>query len=180
MKKLILLLFIPLVFSCSEDEENTNSNQLFRSIQQNTFWEINGDLMISFSVDKIFYHYEFYPEDNESDCVFSEEGSFSNIYYDGCYYDLTYVIIEEDGDTLIAREISTELSSSDSWCNNEGSVQETTVTFQILNENVMQVTVDYVWNGGASSEQETFTYTKTTNSFSTNICNNNASQNWLW
>ena len=70
MKKLILLLFIPLVFTCSSDDEDNNSNETFEKYD-GVVWEINEDttVYIRFNNDTLNWltSYEF-NEVDEYEC----------------------------------------------------------------------------------------------------------------
>ena len=71
MKKLILLLFIPLVFACSSDDEDNNSNETFLEKYDGVVWEINEDttVYLRFNNDTLNWltSYEF-NEVNEYEC----------------------------------------------------------------------------------------------------------------
>ena len=59
MKKLILLLFIPLVFTCSSDDEDNNSNETFLEKYDGVVWEsiITEVMRLSFHNSQSFQTY---------------------------------------------------------------------------------------------------------------------------
>ena len=172
MKKL-LYLFLVLAMGCSSDDLD-NSSQKFRNIYNNTFWIGNGDV-VKFSPDKLIHLY-----DDDNKCYYWEEGSFNNVDYDGCdYNNVTYVIIEEDRDTFVFREITSEGvinagNNPGSFCSGE----ETTITFQVISENTIEVKFSYTWDNG--SNEQTFTLVKTNNSFSADGCINGTLNGFLF
>jgi hypothetical protein len=146
MKKLLLLSAL-LIFACSSDDSSNNdnnTNQLFRGINNNTFWsnfedEFNYGNIISFSTDKLFY--EFYQEGTFLDCAFWKEGDWTNVDYDNCIYD-TYSIelVSETETTLIVRDMVTAPEP----CGNS----QLTVIFEKINETTLTVTYINSWSGG--------------------------------
>jgi hypothetical protein len=171
MKNLLLLIFAITLFGCSSDDDSGNK---FRNIYNNTFWIANGTVA-KFSPDKLLHLY-----DANDECHYWEEGSFNNVDYDGCVYNnVTYVIIEEDIDTFVFREIGSDGVSNIG--NNSGSFcggQETTITFQVVSENAMEVKFSYTWDSG--SIEETSTFVKTNNSFPVDGCINGTLNGYLF
>jgi hypothetical protein len=162
MKKLLYLLFAICLIGCSDDDD---SSQKFRNIYKDTFWQAGSGGLMTFSPDKLFYNYD--AEDGE--CYYWEEGDYNNVDYDGCDYEkVTLVIIEEDSDTFVFRQITSD--GLVNYGNNVGSIcsgDEISITFQVLNENAISFT--YSDNEGYT---ESFTLVKANNSFSANDCLN--------
>ena len=169
MKKL-LLFSVLLVFACSKDDND--SSQQFRKIYSNTFWQ-SGEGLISFSPDKLFYSYVPNKSGNGTgnDGTFYEEGSFNNVRLNDCTFgNITYIVIDEDNDTLSLRSVHSN-GTGNSPCTNE----EINVVFQILNENVMEFTLS-----DANGYSETLTLVRANNSFSTNDCVNATLNGQAW
>ena len=168
MKNLLYLFFAITLLGCSSDDD---SSQKFRNIYEDTFWQL-GDGLLSFSPDKLFYDYveNRGDDDSTSDGTFYKEGSFDNVPLNDCIYgNITYIVIEEDNDTLSLRSVQSNGSGS-SPC----TYGEFNVVFQIINENAMEYTL--------SEDQYTETYTavRSSRSFSTNDCVNGTLNGQAW
>ena len=169
MKKLIYLFLALLIVACSDD--NSDDSNLFRNIYSNTFWRTDCGL-VTFSPDKLFYDYC-----SGEGCYYWEEGSYNDVDYDACTYNnVTYVIIEEDNDTFIIRQITSSgiNNFNDSPCDGF----ETTINFQIINENVLELTYSYI--SEFNDDTISFTLTKVNDSFSTNNCINGTLNGFLF
>lgn len=56
MKKIILCLTLGfLIISCSDDNSNSDSTQLFRNIFNNTSWSDSDGVVYTFKTGKLFY-----------------------------------------------------------------------------------------------------------------------------
>jgi hypothetical protein len=168
MKNLLYLFFAITLLGCSSDDD---SSQKFRNIYEDTFWQL-GDGLLSFSPDKLFYDYveNRGDDDSTSDGTFYKEGSFDNVPLNDCIYgNITYIVIEEDNDTLSLRSVQSN-GSGFSPC----TYGEFNVVFQIINENAMEFTT--------SMDQYTETYTavRSSSSFSTNDCVNGTLNGQAW
>jgi hypothetical protein len=168
MKNLLYLFFAITLLGCSSDDD---SSQKFRTIYEDTFWQL-GDGLLTFSPDKLFYEYveNRGDDDSTSDGTFYKEGSFDNVPLNDCIYgNITYIVIEEDNDTLSLRSVQSNGSGS-SPC----TYGEFNVVFQIINENAMEYTL--------SEDQYTETYTavRSSRSFSTNDCVNGTLNGQAW
>jgi hypothetical protein len=168
MKNLLYLFFAITLLGCSSDDD---SSQKFRTIYEDTFWQL-GDGLLTFSPDKLFYEYveNRGDDDSTSDGTFYKEGSFDNVPLNDCIFgNITYIVIEEDNDTLSLRSIQSNGSGS-SPC----TYGEFNVVFQIINENAMEYTL--------SEDQYTETYTavRSSRSFSTNDCVNGTLNGQAW
>ena len=175
--KLFNLLFITisciiLLPSCTSDDD-VDVNGKFRSKYSGTYWETNYDgidLVIKFSEDKLFS----FTEGGGSECYYYEEGSIDSVNFDGCiYHKITDVILEEDSEKLIFREIYT--SGTPTVPNYICDGGEGTVTFQTLGENAISMIKDY----GEDFGSETFTLIKSSSTFSSNSCSNALSSGYL-
>jgi hypothetical protein len=168
MKNLLYLFFAITLLGCSSDDD---SSQKFRTIYEDTFWQL-GDGLLTFSPDKLFYEYveNRGDDDSTSDGTFYKEGSFDNVPLNDCIFgNITYIVIEEDNDTLSLRSVQSNGSGS-SPC----TYGEFNVVFQIINENAMEYTL--------SEDQYTETYTavRSSRSFSTNDCVNGTLNGQAW
>ena len=168
MKNLLYLFFAITLLGCSSDDD---SSQKFRNIYKDTFWQL-GDGLLTFSPDKLFYEYveNRGDDDSTSDGTFYKEGSFDNVPLNDCIFgNITYIVIEEDNDTLSLRSVQSNGSGS-SPC----TYGEFNVVFQIINENAMEYTL--------SEDQYTETYTavRSSRSFSTNDCVNGTLNGQAW
>jgi hypothetical protein len=158
MKKLLLLSAL-LIFACSSDEGNDNTN-LFRNIYSNTFWTSEGGL-ITFSPDKLWYGY--FPQDLDG-CGFLEEGSFENILVNDCFFEnVTYSVINEDSNMLSIIGVYSG-GSADNNSNPCVDHQEN-IIFQIINDDVLEVSQN------DEGFIETNTFLRSNNTFSTSDCN---------
>ena len=168
MKKLLYFFFAITLLGCSSDD---GSSQKFRNIYSDTFWE-TGSSVIKFSSDKLLYNY-----DEDGECYYWQEGSYNNVDYDGCDYDkVTLVVIEEDSDTFVFRQITSEGLTN--YGSNVGSIcsgGELSITFQVLNENAISLTFS-----DDEGYSETLTLVKANNSFSTNDCINSTLNGFLF
>jgi hypothetical protein len=170
--RLILSISLTLIIlaSCQQDNESDNNtvsgNNLFRTVLANTSWMDSGGGVWSFAPDKIF----LVSDPNSPNCNYFKEGSYENIDYDGCTYDLvTNVVTNEDQNSLTA----TQMTSSGSWTNGGGtcSGDEVTIHFEKLNSNSIRVTI----NG------DTYTLVKINQSYDGSACTNGTSNSgWLW
>ena len=169
MKNLLYLFFAITLLGCSSDDD---SSQKFRNIYEDTFWQLNEGLL-SFSPDKLFYEYvENRGGDGgiSSDGTFYKEGSFDNVPLNDCIYgNITYIVIEEDNDTLSLRSIQSN-GSGNSPC----TYGEFNVVFQIINENAMEFTISI------DQYTETYTAVRSSMSFSTNDCVNGTLNGQAW
>ena len=103
-----------------------------------------------------------------------EEGSIDSVNFDGCiYHKITDVILEEDSEKLVFREIYT--SGTPTVPNYICDGGEVTVTFQTLGENAISMIMDY----GEDFDSETFTLIKSSSTFSSNSCSNALSSGYL-
>lgn len=159
MKNLFIILLLSFtMLSCSETER-PNSNK-FRNKLNNTFWNIENDI-VSFSPENLLYIYDSF----DNNCYFYKEGTYSDVDYDGCTYNsVTFVILEENENTLIFRQITSTGTETNSGGTCQGS--EITTRLQIINENVLEATS----TSGIGTEVTTLT--KSDNSFLLNSCIN--------
>ena len=172
MKNLLYLFLAITLLGCTSDDD---SSQKFRNIYEDTFWQLNEGLL-SFSPDKLFYDYVENRGDDDStnDGTFYKEGSFDNVPLNDCIFgNITYIVIEEDNDTLSLRSIQSN-GSADPGANSPCTDGEFNVVFQIINENAMEFTI--------SMDQYTETYTavRSSMSFSTNDCVNGTLNAQAW
>jgi hypothetical protein len=136
VRQLLYLSLFFLLFSGCTESENPDSN-LFRSIYQDTFWEIDGEL-ISFSPGKLLLT-------DQSGCSSWEEGTFEKVDYDGCVYNtITYILVSETESSLTIKEIVSS-GKTPKGGNCIGGV--TTFNFQIINSNLLKWTVTSDDNG---------------------------------
>ena len=170
MKKLLLLSAL-LIFACSSDDSSSNSDQLFRSIYSGTFWENpDGDLG-TFSTDHIIVGQQLDYDTGNYYCYYTDVGTYNNVPYDGCIYDsVTYVIIDETSVSFTARQITSSGAVDDGTDCSDEQQEDATLHFQILNDNVMEVTITYEW--GSNVETDNITLVKSTDSFSLQNCIN--------
>ena len=172
MKNLFFLTFI-ILFSCS-DSNDDNTNQLFREVNNNTFWlnvqdEFNYGNIISFSPDKLFY--EFYQDGDFVECLYWEESNWTNVDYDGCVYEtVSYQVVNESKTTLTVQDTTTGTNG----CSNT----TVTIIFEIINENTLTVKHINTWSGG----QDEFTVTgqRMNSGFSYGNCIDEGVNNYLW
>jgi len=168
MKKLLYIFLTLLIVACSGDDGNETSSQQFRSIYNNTFWCV--DNCISFAPNKLFYEERYNSETGELFCGFYEEGTFNNVDLNDCIFGtIYYFVVEEDSDTLTMRSIQSDgvpEEGAPSTC--DGGVS--TLSFQIIDENLMEITITFTQAG--IEESETLYALRSDNSFSTNDCVN--------
>lgn len=160
MKHLLLFPFlILLLMGCSESEKP--NPQLFRDIYNNTFWEIDGEL-ISFSPGKLFLS-------DQNGCSSWVLGSYNKINYDGCVYNLvTYLVVSETESSFTIREI---VSSGKTPNGGNCSGSETTFTFTVINDKSLE------WKNNFG---DTKTLVKVNKSFITKDCIDHPSKTGLW
>ena len=172
MKNLFFLIFI-ILFSCS-DSNDSDTNQLFREVNNNTYWfnfqdEFNYGNIISFSPNKLFY--EFYQEGDIIECYYWEESNWTNVDYDGCFYEtVSYQVVDESETTLTVRNTTTGVNS----CSNS----EFTINFEIINENTLTVKYIYTWSGGQG--ESTITGQRMNSGVSYGNCIDGGVNNYLW
>ena len=172
MKNLLYLFLAITLLGCTSDDD---SSQKFRNIYEDTFWQLNEGLL-SFSPDKLFYDYveNRGDDDSTSDGTFYEEGSFDNVNLNDCIFgNITYMVIDEDNETLALRSVQSN-GSADPGANNPCSYAEVNVVFQIINDNTMEYTISVDQN------TETYTAVRSSNSFSTNDCVNGTLNGQAW
>jgi hypothetical protein len=173
MKKLLYLFFAITLLGCSSDDD---SSQKFRNIYKDTFWQAGSGGLITFSPDKLFYDYveNRGDDDSTSDGTFYEEGSFDNVRLNDCTFgNITYIVIEEDDDTLSLRSVQSNgspVAGAPSPCTSG----EFNVVFQIINENAMEYTIS------VGQYTETSTAVRSSRSFSTNDCVNGTLNGQAW
>lgn len=141
MKKILYLPLLLVLMNCSESEEPESSN-LFRDIYKNTFWEIDTQLF-TFATDKLV------SIGTEASCDSWEVGSFSNVDYDGCIYNsVSYVVVSEDKSTFTFKQtVSSGKTSGVGVCKGE----DTTISFEVINENEMKVKINIASNPNSDS-----------------------------
>ena len=146
--------------SCSSNDDiGSPPVEKFRSRFNGTNWELDG-MVIRFTLDKLFYVND--DIEASASCYYHEEGSTNNFEYDGCVYDkVTDVVIEEDREKLIIREIWTSGTPSDQSSN--CSAGEMTVTFKALGDNAISLIYD-------NDPSETYTLIKSNKIFLSNNC----------
>ena len=169
MKKLLLISAL-FIFACSSDDSSSDSGQLFRSIYSGTFWENPDADLVTFSPTHIFVSQQLDDFTGNYYCYYSDVGTYNNVPYDGCIYDsVTYVIIDETSVSFTARQITSSEATDNGvdYCSSDQQ-QDTTLHFQILNDNVMEVTVTYEWENNV--ETDNITFVKSTDSFSLQNC----------
>ena len=172
MKKLLLLSAL-LIFACSSDSDSNDNSNLFRGINNNTFWsnfqdEFSYGNILSFTTDKLFY--EFYQDGNNLSGGYCQEGNWTNVDYDGCIYE-TYSIqlVSETETTLTVRDMTTGAEP----CGNS----QLTVIFEKINENTLTVT--YINDGSDGQEVRTVLANKIDSGFSYGNCVNGSGE-LLW
>jgi len=172
MKNLLYLFFTITLLGCSSDDD---SSQKFRNIYEDTFWQL-GDGLLTFSPDKLFYDYveNRGDDDSTSDGTFYKEGSFDNVPLNDCIFgNITYIVIEEDNDTLSLRSVQSNgapTPGAPSPC----TYGEFNVVFQIINENAMEFTTSI------DQYTETYSAVRSSRSFSTNDCVNGTLNGQAW
>ena len=165
MKKLLYLFFAITLLGCSSDDD---SSQKFRNIYKDTFWQAGSEGLMTFSPDKLFYEYveNRGDDDSTSDGIFYEEGSFDNVPLNDCIFgNITYIVIEEDNDTLSLRSVQSNgstVAGAPSPCTSG----EFNIVFQIINDNAME------WTISVGQYTETSTAVRSSRSFSINDCVN--------
>ncbi len=131
MKQLLFILTVVIALSScrkSENYSNSSANQLFRSKYHNTSWSNDSVGIITFQQGKMLY----YSDAGQS--YYYVEGTYNNIYSDGCVYPTVINSIDsEDNGTFVCR--ATWTSGAGSSC--QGGTA--TLTFQIVNENTIQM-----------------------------------------
>lgn len=135
MSLLAVVALLFLMISCDNNNNGSGgSGQLFREIYNNTSWQDSYGTIYTFSSGRIFNL--FYA----GDCYYYSSGSFSNVDYDGCVYDsVDNIVIAEDENTLSAKQ-QTSSSGTGPSCGSGGSAE---LTFEVLDENTMEVQVSY-------------------------------------
>lgn len=137
MKQFLIILSLSIsLISCrrSENYSNSSANQLFRSKFNNTSWS-NDSLGngITFHEGKLFYG----TDGTTGQSWFYTLGTYNNIDHDGCVYPTVInSIVSEDHDTFVCRQTTT--SGAGNSCTGGTYI----ITFQVLNENTIQITMD--------------------------------------
>jgi hypothetical protein len=130
-KKLFLLVCLSLII-CSCSNSDSDSTQLFRNTYNNTSWIDADGVIYTFKTDKMFY-----VKDTDIS-LFYEIGNYNNIEYDACVYNTVNNLIDsEDNDTFTIRQITS--SGVGSFC----PASSVRFTFQVLNENTIEVQTNY-------------------------------------
>lgn len=130
-KKLFLLVSLSLII-CSCSNSDSGSTQLFRNTYNNTSWIDADGVIYTFKTDKLFY-----VKDTDIS-LFYEVGNYNNIEYDACVYNTVNNLIDsEDNDTFTIRQITS--SGVGSFC----PASSVRFTFQVLNENTIEVQTNY-------------------------------------
>jgi hypothetical protein len=159
-KSLLFLSAFLIIISCSSNDSNSES--LFRSNYNNTSWADADGVIYTFKTGKIAYI------TTNTACYFSTIGSYSNVEYDGCVYNtVTNSIISEDNDTFTVKQ--TTSSGTGSFC----PATTVTYTFQVLDENTIDVQTNY------DGSQNSYSLTKT-NTASTQSCVDGTPIGFLW
>lgn len=130
MKQILFFCAVVLFWStsCNKTESGSGgqSSQLFRYIYNNSSWMESGGGILSIKVDKLFYG------SDDTSCAYVAEGTYNNIYSDGCTYTtVKNSVVEEDQDTFIIKQ---ELSPGTGVC---GPAEYTIFTFQIKDQNTL-------------------------------------------
>ena len=160
MKKLILLLlFIPLVFSCSEKSLEGDNSKKFREIYNETFWN-GSNFRVSFETGKLILINDI-PGLN-MECGYLLEGTYDSDW-DGCTYNpVTTVVITENSNSFIYREKIGDGKCNTPGCSYQcGASGEVEYTFQVLTENTIEFNMKVL----NSDESYKSTLIKTDNSF---------------
>lgn len=137
MKKIFLVLTLMFIInSCDNSDTNSqqpaNSQQLFRSIYNNTTWADADGVKYTFKTGKIAYL-----SDNNG-CYYDITGTYNNIEYDNCVYNtVTNTIVSEDNDTFSVRQKTS--TGGGSFC----PASNVVITFQILDINTIEVKTNY-------------------------------------
>jgi len=166
MRQIFLFpLLILLLMGCSESEKP--NSKLFRNIYNNTFWEIDGEELISFSLGKLFFY-------TDQDVCFSyEEGTFEKIDYDGCVYNkVTYLMVSETETSFTIKEI---VSSGKTPKGGNCSGGETTFTFTIINDKLLEWKIDY-----GNNDIDSGSLIRVNKSFNFKNCASGPSKAGLW
>ena len=125
---------------------------------------------VSFAPNKFNYEERYNSDTGELFCGFYEEGTFNNVDLNDCIFGtIYYFVVEEDSDTLTMRSIQSDGApeeGSSTPC--DGGVA--TLSFQIIDENLMEITITFTQAG--IEESETLYALRSDNSFSTNDCVN--------
>jgi len=163
MKKIMFLLtFLFLISSCSNDSSNSDSNQLFRNIFNNTSWTDSDGVVYTFKTGKLFYW------GDNTGSVYYTVGSYNNIEYDQCVYNTVNNLIDlEDNDTFTIRQITS--TGVGSFC----PATSVKFTFQVLNANTIEVQTNY------DGLIDSYLINKTSN-FSTQNAVDGTSIGYLW
>tara|TARA_B110000240_G_C13264939_1_gene353276 strand:- start:8 stop:517 length:510 start_codon:yes stop_codon:yes gene_type:complete len=169
MKKLLLILlcFAFIFNSCKKDDDEINSNA-FRAINNNTFWVSADGQKLTFSPNYIFKAFD------NSYCVINYEGTFNNIYYDGTTYNfVTYTILKDEGDTLVAQEFISD------GIRDNGDIEDggylATMTFILTSNSTLQVNLQY-----DNSNVEITNLVKVGNASTNAQCLESTSTGFLW
>jgi hypothetical protein len=161
----IIAFSLILLFSCSKDDDDANKK--FRQRYSGTYWEASvggGDCLMTFSEDKLVS----ISADNR--CCYYKEGSYYKVEFDGCIYDrVTDVLIEEDSDKLVFREITT---GGKPGCQGD----EETYTFQVLSENAISVSAI----SASGVVIDTYTLVRSNRTFSTKDCINSSADGYFF
>jgi hypothetical protein len=167
MKKVFLALTLMFIInSCDNSDANSqqaaNSQQLFRSIYNNTSWADADGVIYTFKTGKIAY------VSDTNGCYYDITGTYNNVEYDNCVYNtVTNTIVSEDNDTFSVRQITS--TGVGSFC----PASNTVFTFQILDVNTIEVKTNY------DGSENSFLLTKTTN-VSTQDCIEGTPNGYLW
>jgi hypothetical protein len=167
MKKIFLVITLMFILnSCDNNDTNSqqsaNSQQLFRSIYNNTTWSDADGVKYTFKTGKIAYI-----SDNTG-CYYDVTGTYNNIEYDNCVYNtVTNTIVSEDNDTFSVRQITS--TGVGSFC----PASNVVITFQILDVNTIEVKTNY------DGLQDSYLLNKTA-TISTQGCIEGTLNGYLW
>jgi hypothetical protein len=163
MKKVVSILTLTiLLFSCSSDNTDANSQQLFRNIYNNTSWTDGDGLKITFKTGKLFYF------SDDSGCFYYVSGSYNNIDYDGCLYNtITNSVVSEDVDSFSIRQLSS--TGLGSFC----PAFNTVITFQVLDENTIEIITNF------DGSEDSFFLNKTNSTLSQG-CIDGTTEGMIW
>jgi hypothetical protein len=165
MKKLLYLPLLLVFMSCSESEEPESN--LFREIYKNTFWEIDSQLF-TFATDKLV------SIGTEASCDSWEVGNFNNVDYDGCIYNsVSYVVVSEDKSSFTFKQtVSSGKTPGIGVCKGE----DTTISFEVINENEMKVKI----NVGSNPNSDSFIIKRSNKKFTPSNCEKGPSNTGLF